>query len=669
MIELTLLSYLRPDFPPLSFRLRKLWAERGDFSRFKVSSLSTSSEREGDAQDKDASGWDLGANLGSMINGEDGEGITDESQEARLKKETVVRANVVMSIQDMLELRRSMMEKLGTAQNALYFSHALVSLLINSSKADQASTSNPSAAARAGSPTSNSAGGAAAAKVDTAASVSAMQRNTNASHVMGSASSLEAELGIEANVFGASRLEADRKEVEPRGGDVGIEQDRDSDDEDEVENLETELKRQRREDRKMSDMEREEKARELVDCYQSKRQGISRAAEILRGGASALRGSDERNAQEKMRWQVLSEAKRTGWSLTPDKPVRGTASNKRELLEDGNRRKDEPARDAWIGYAIPEANSIYQRKALAYFGHDVVPSSDSPGQILAFASRPRKHLRVKFIVDNEMWLSDRREEHSKDGKDSINSQLRQAQSELADAEVFDAVINECRAMATSALFATTIDHEDSISISMNGVEMCLEMVMNEEGQDSPASKDKDKGKSHPSALATAALALLRLGLMRHYRNRDDVKGPRAPSIRSSKEGQELHIPLLLPLLGPLHYATFIIRLQSTLEKIKKKDSRKDYNLRGLEKVQDIQYWLAILLQGSHDRSSAEAMELLGGSATIYIDKDPVAFLGISYPSSISLSLPMKRNSLGGRGVDISRFDLRALEGLFDEDLQ
>jgi len=569
-----------------------------------------------------------------------------------------------MSIQDMLELRSKMMEKLGAAQNALYFSHALVSLLINSAKADHASTSNPSLA-RAGSPMSNSAAGGVAviaAKGDTAASTSAMQRNTNASHVMGSAANLEVELVIEANIFGSSRLEAERKDVEPRDGGLAMEDHEDSDEEDELENLEAELRRRRREDKKLSEMEREEKGRDLVDCYQAKRQGISKAAEILRGGAKALRGSDERNAQEKMRWQVLLEAKRTGWSLTPDKPVRGTASNKRELLEDANRRKDEPARDAWIGYAIPEAQMQYQRRALAYFAHEMTGSSDAPGQTLAFASRPRKHLRVRFTSGDEVWTSNGTEDATQIDSESIDGQLRQAQSELADVEVFDAILAECRALTTSSFFATTIDKEDSISITMNGVEVCLELVENSE-QGQPEEKSR-----HPSALATAALALLRLGLMRRYRMRDDVKGPLGYASKNVKDGQALHTPLLVPLIGPIHYATFIIRLQDILETVKRKDARKDYELHGLKKLFDIKQWLILLLQGSYE-SSAEAMHSLGGSASIYIDGEPVAYLGMSYPSNLSLSLPMKRNSLGGRGINISRFDIRALESILSEELQ
>lgn len=666
MIRCLLTSFTsRPDVPPLSVRLRKLWAERGDFSRFKASSLLTS-EGEDFNEESQADDWNLGANFDGLADvfdsteskeGED-DNVKSEAGETETKKQ-------VMSIQDMLELRSKMMEKLATAQNALYFSHALVSLLINSAKSDYSSASNPSVAARAGSPHSNSAGGAAPGRDTTAASTSAVQRNTNALHVMGSAANLEAELGIEPNVFGASRLEAERKQVEPRGQIVEKGDDVDDRDEDE-EDLEAEIKNQKKEDRKMNDVEREERGRDLVDCLQGKKQGLGRAVDILRNGASALRGSQERNQQEKMRWQILLEAKRSGWNLTPDKPVRGTANNRRELLEDGNRSRDAPARDAWIGYAIPEAHTSYKRRALAYVSHDIKASSDSIGKALAFVARPRKHLRVTFVLGTDFWSSEKAHlSNSEKDLGSVDEQLRKAQVELADAELFDAIVGECRSVENASLFVTRINSEDNISISLgSGVDLSLDMIKEEEEEGSVDNTDHCK----PSAIASAALALLRLGLARHYRSRDDVKG-----IDDSETGKmatdEVHTPLLLPILGPLHFATFLSHLRSTLDQVKKDDPRKDYELHGVEKIQNCQHWLALLLQGAHEWSNTEAMDLLGGSATVYNKGAPVAFLTIFYPSKLSLSLPMKRNSVGNRGIYLSHVDLRALKDILQGDLQ
>lgn len=669
-------TFSRLDVPPLSVRLRKLWAERGDFSRFKASTILAAAKGEDDDDEEDsADAWNFGANLNGLVDDAfdtvEMERYEDKDEKDEVDETTCDEKKDVMSIQDMLELRSKMMEKLATAQNALYFSHALVSLLLNSAKADFSSASNPSAVARAGSPHSNSAGGVAPGRGDTtAASTSAVQRNTNALHVMGSAANLEAELGIESNVFGASRLEVERKNVEPRGVDVGQEDDLDNvDDDDEEEDLEVDFTRQKKEDRKLNDVEREERGRDLVDCFQAKKQGIDRAVAILRSGASALRGSGERNQQEKLRWQILLKAKRSGWNLTPDKPVRGTANSKRELLEDGNRSRDEPARDAWIGYAIPEAHAPYRKGALAYVSHDIKASSSaSMGKALAFASRPRKHLRVTFVIGADSWSSDKMH-LTKFDLDTVDGQLRQAQIELADVELFDAIVGECRATQNASLFVTTINSEDSISISLGGgVQLSLEMVKKEEEL---ATEEVEEDQSQPSAIASAALALLHLSLARQYRARDDVKGVDnlEDSVARKIGIDAVHTPLLLPILGPLHFAKFLSHLRLTLDQVKEDDPSKDYELHGIERIRDCRHWTALLLQGSHEWSITEALALLGGSATVYCKRFPVAFLTISYPSKLTLSLPMKRNSVGNRGVYLSHLDLRALRDILKEDLQ
>lgn len=657
--------------PPLSDRLRKLWSERGDFSRFKVSTLSDPSKaQEKEEQREGESAWDLGANLQGLLETEGSNGIGEEGESAaRIEGRPSEQdgSSDVMSIQEMLQLRSRMLEKLGAAQSALYFSHALVSLLINSTKADQGSASNPSAA-RAGSPTSSSAG---MARGDTAASTSARQRNATAMNVMGSAANLEAELGIEPHVFGASRLETERRDVNPQDSLDEAEDEEEQNDEDEdEEDLEKEVKRKKLGDKKMSEGEREERVRELVDCYEGKRQGLSQATDILRRGARALRGNEERNKREEMRWQLLLQAKRTGWGLTPDKPVRGAASNKRELLEDGNRKRDEPSRDAWIGYAVPEAHAAYRRRALAYFSHKTTTAVASPVEALAFASRSRKTLRVHLVVGDEEWTSGRRgEAKEEDADNSIEGQLRCAQHELADKELFDGIVAECRTMASSSLFEATIDDEDGVSIALTGAIIFIEL--RQDDKDPLAEEkhtDKVKGQPYPSALADAVAAILRLGLVRHYRARAGVK---TEPVSAARKGWQdgVQMPLLLPILGLIHFASFVSRLQATLDGVKRADPRKDYELHSLEKVQDCQRWLALLLWGSHDLSSAEAMDSLGGSATVFSDGEAVAFLTISYPSNLSLSLPTKKNCVGGRGVQLSRIDVRTLAAVLSEPLQ
>ncbi|UZJ55198.1 hypothetical protein CBS101457_004518 [Exobasidium rhododendri] len=668
---------IQPDLPPLSVQLRKLWAERGDFSRFRASSLVAQDKVEkGDLKSDDKNEWDLGANLQGLT--EDGMKVEDgqathlgaiEEKELEAKSE----GKEVMSIQDMLQLRSKMMERLAAAQNALYFSHALVSLLINSTKADQTSSSNPSAA-RAGSPISTSAGGAA--RGEYAASTSAIQRNANALHVMGSATNLEAELGIEAHVFGASRLEAERKSVEQRGGDDEEEEeeddkngDGDEDDDDEEENLEREARAKRKEDARLSATEREEVARSLVDCYQGKKLGLVCAADILRRGARALRGNEERNKREERRWELLSQSKRTGWGLIQDKPTRGASKRKKQLLDDGNRKRDEPSRDAWIGYAVPEALFTYKRRALAYFSHESESDTDLPEETLAFASRTQKTLQVRFVVGNEVWTS--RGEGKGAGTHSIESKLRVAQRELVDLELFDGVVNECRAMgSSSSLFPARIDNEDRVSILLNGITLIVEMVnVADNIENEEEKKEEEEEENHTSALCTAIVALLRLTLVRQYRFRAGVKGVQVSVAKQRKDGDEgLRIPTLLPILGAIHFASFLTRLQEILENVKRSDPSKTFDLHGLEKVQDFRHWLTSLLQGSHDSDEAKAISSLGGSATMYHNENPFAFITISYPSTLSLSFPKKKNTVGGTGVHLSRVDIRALQDILTEEM-
>lgn len=563
----------------------------------------------------------------------------------------------VMSIQDMLQLRTQMLEKLGTAQNALYFSHALVSLLLNSTKVDQGPASG-SSAARAGSPGSVSAG-AGLRGAETAASTSALQRSVN--NVMGSPANLEAEIGIEPHIFGASRLEADRKTIEASARNekktnqtTGAYDD--DDDIDGIENLDKEMQRSRIQDEATSESERREKLESLVTCLQSKKQGLDRATNILRKGATALRGNETRNRSEKFRWQTLSQAREAGWGLVADKPVRGASKQRRDLLEDGNRKRDEAARDAWIGYAVPEAQISYRKKSLAYVHHDSMSNlSESTGENLGFVARSSKVLQVEMISQEERWIS----------KDTfiepttVNEHLSLAQLEMFDAEVFDAILVECRSIAAgSSLFSATINGEDSISIWLGNVELKISLSKRE----SSGAELKEEPLCHSSSFASVILALLRLGLLRRYRSRSgNLEIFNVPL--KNKTSESTNLPILLPVIGPIHYASFVAQLREVLERVKKANAKADYEMHELEKLQSVSQWLHILLQGDNDTQTIAAVEDLGGSASVLLKGLPFAFLTVSYPSDVSLSLPRKDNAMGSKGIYLSKVDLATLQSL------
>lgn len=656
-------STLTAEETPLSLRLRKLWSERGDFSKYRPSASLKPEDDDDDSEKKIGEGagdaWEGQVNLEGATGGKE-----DDDKATAIQKDDggvdklstdAAKSDEVMSISEMLQLRTEMLGKLGMAQNALFFSHALVSLLINSTKSDTA-THSTSGTARAGSPASASAsvaGGLLTAKGDNVAgsTSAAQQRNANSVQNMGSSATLEAELGIEPHIFGASRLEVDRHEVQPSqvlDASEVLQAAGQAEHEEEEENLEQELAKLEVDDAKLSDVERKERAKNLAICLQSKREGVTSAVSILRQGAAALKGDEKRNERERQRWQALLQARRTGWGLTPDKPVRGMSTNKKELLDDGIRKRDEPSRDAFIGYAIPEARGTSRRKALAYFAHEASQAEPSSTALdtLALSSEANKTLRVRFVVGDQSYTS-ARGVRTDATQDNLESRLQAAQRALADAELFDAIAAECR--AAKSVVKSSLLSQDHLSLQIGAATMHVELVSDE--------VESEKEQEPYAALAGAVLASLRLGLVRSYRQQVGIS-------RRSETRKEVLLPMLLPVIGSIHYCSFLCRLQAILDRATSGDASKTYTLNGIEHIRDSRTWLASLLQDTES-----CIGQLGGTATISHGQVVVAILDISYPSSISLTLPRKQTCTGRRGVTLPHVELSSLPDILDSDLQ
>lgn len=614
----------------MSARLQKLWAERGDFSRFRASELASKrgrSETDGHEEHDAAPSEDLGANLEGLMQEEGESGVKDEQQEGKeVGEKADVKRGDIMSIEDMRRLRTQMLEKLGVAQNSLYFSHALVSLLVNTTKPGaEAPSSALHSATRAGSTAS---GAAATAQARAGAtSASGMQRSAMGATqgTMGSSSTLEAELGIEAHVFGASRIEAQRRDMERPGGEEEEDEEEEEADEDE-EDAEKEAQRIAKQDAKLLDDEVDDHAKDLVERYEGKLQGVRAAVSILRKGATTIHPDNEGAGRDKVRWQALMHAKRAGWSLTPDKPIRGTAAKKRELLDDFSKRKDEPARDAWIGFAVPESSSFYRRMALAYLSHSST-EGDRPVDALLFASRPEKKLQVQVVVGEECWTS--KDEDVRDHEtlastpNTLDGMLRIAQSELVDAELFDTLVAECRALSTSGTTEVTIENEGSVAIQINPTTK-IRFI-----QVSARIDDDDDGKQggttntcstvqHESPLVTCLLAMLRLGLLCRYRDRAGLQSREDEEGQATNRGneEEVKAPLLQPLLGLLHYASFVARLHIIMATLAIESDDVRFELDAFDRIGDGREWLQLLLQQPGKTGSMTAVKRLGGSATV-----------------------------------------------------
>lgn len=689
---------------PLSARLEKLWAERGDFSRFRPSELTqdtTSNDKKpkGDEQDSvPAQNFsntqnDFGANLegttaidassaGPVASPTAGEGKQSDDN-------TILHARTdVMSIEDMRQLRTQMLEKLGVAQTSLYFAHALVSLLVNSTKASVGPGERASGSG-AGTRYDSPALGANRAAAQTS-STSAMHRSGGGqqSQTLGSAGSLEAELGIEQQVFGASRIETMQRDMERPQEDNNEDEPTEAANEEEeeaeaMESLEKDLRQQVRSDDRLLDDEVEERAREVVDCYEGKRDGIRSAINILQHGALTLQPDQSSAKRDRIRWQGLTQAKQAGWGLTPGKAIRGTAGKRRELLDEGMyRRKEDPSRDAWVGFAIPEAGLAYRRRALAYFSH-AAPTEGKNANALLFASRSHKKLQVEFTSQNETWVSDADEDNNKAHRDdSIDHRLQQAQSELADAELFESLTAEIRALSSTNGFAkANIVDSDTLSLDVTEtLKMRIKMVPSstpdkhgEAKEEMPKGRDTNSAsadaQSSSSSIPTLILALLRLGLVHRYR----VSAGLASGARKRAGQHDTAAPLLQPVLGLLHFATFVAALRTVLGRLAKDVEGLRVEMPSYVQVRESQAWLnAMLVDGRHTlsqskpsqptgRSSAppldddddedSTLKALCGRATLHLHSATLAHITYSFPSRMALTLFMHSGGVSRASVE------------------
>lgn len=656
---------VKPPELPLSIRLQKLWSERGDFSRFKASSLLQ--DENNVAKDENAEDTaveeDLGANLADL------EGATSDvvgqKKDGESDKETTLNTKNgdVMSIQDMIQVRKDMLDKLGLAHNSLYFSHALVSLLVNSTKPgneapSMAGSNGPGSITRAGSAAASNRLGA-----DLLGGAASSRSVTGGTQAMGSSTALETELGIEPYVFGASRLEALRRDVEHSAEDD--DEDENMDEDDDNEEVEKERLRVEKQIAKLLDEEVEEHAKDLVERVEGKKEGIRSAIDILRKGAKTIHPENEGAGREKVRWQALMLARRSGWSLTPDKPVRGTAAKKRELLQDfGPIKRDEPARDAWIGYAVPESSARYVRQALAYLSHSST-EGDRPADALLFASRPQKKVKLEVLIGEEVWTSDGpgKKEGADNQESSLDKVLRQAQGEFVDEELFDSIVAESRILSIAGLSNVSIDNEDQVTFDLNAFTK-LRFVRQDT---SIEAKDvRTENTQHSSPIMTSMLAILRLGLIRRYRQRAGIE---SKTKDMGSDSENVKAPLLQSLLGLIHYASFSAHLHVKLTLLTKLYPNVQLDMNTFERMGDVRSWLTILLQQSDKIGNLKAIQRLGGSGTIFFDGKPFAYLSFAYPSQISLTLPLRKLSDGsGTGVNLTSVDLTSLEGILTKEL-
>lgn len=266
---------------------------------------------------------------------------------------------------------------------------------------------------------------------------------------------------------------------------------------------------------------------------------VRNAADILESGASTIRRCLEPG---RARWKALAEVQRRGWKLTPGRPlvdmerldVSGQRSNllygfgAPVLMGDGSVR-DEGARDAWIGYGIPEAPVPLLQRTLAYW----VDEADAP---LAFPDRSWTRLRAVFRETGggsaREWISGTL--HTPET--SVDAQLYDAQLDAVDTELFRELA------AYSGVLSSAFPRSVSDTCIALPLSSTLEVRFELESAKDDGAEAAVAGRTE-SPIATLLLSLLRLRMLRSWSAQVAAVAAARPGSRSSAPRASLPAPL------------------------------------------------------------------------------------------------------------------------------
>lgn len=440
------------------------------------------------------------------------------------------------------------------AQQSLYSSQALVSLLVAShkSKAAQQNLALDSASVAATRP-----GSIAASRAESPApSNASVGASGEKRHPAGSAAAVEAEFGLDPYSIALTSIERldIKNETSQQAGQSA------------EEGTSGGNTQSRRKTITLPEFEHEAERDEYTEgrrvALAHKRQSMARAIDILRAGAQRLSGettaaevlqeglagevepapaSSKRSATSSaQRWRALRQAQSNGWGITPGRPGRSAFGARMRL--------DEGEQDAWIGFAIPESKPHYRRTALAYLRRDMpAEAADKAGKtktdadLLVFTSRLKRRLRVAFVFqsgelkgEEVRIVSKPLQAHQGDGSsETIDESLRSAQAELADRELFDEVVAEARILSAQGA-VTSLNTDESVTFNIgSNMRLIFEMVdtsateteIDGEGDEtSPSIVEAGAGemKSESSALLSLVIAYLKLSLVKRYQARADA---------------------------------------------------------------------------------------------------------------------------------------------------
>ncbi|SPC67855.1 uncharacterized protein UHOD_06966 [Ustilago sp. UG-2017b] len=557
----------KPASQQLSEDVRRLWAERGDFSRFRTSDLDRKrpSSEEEESDDEEDQPKPQG----------------EEEEEGILRNPCKGTVGGTIGESEFVKLRGKVLQNLDVAHLNSIHAHQLLGMLIKQYRStNTASGSNNAAVAgRMRSP---------------APSVGA-QSNRSGSTTTAAPNPTKTPLGIFGHLTHPSNREEEfildplsialsRTSLNPSTaiqrdvyaeGEVEEEEDFDED----PNSAAYGLKQAKRELESTAGF-KQNKLREFKIVLESKREAISNAAELLSSAGDELRESQGANRE---RWRALIGLHGRGWGLTPGRPLLdverfGVSNTEEEEGSQGTKKgaggkkkgaaglqgfgtpvvtsdgkvKEEGARDAWIGFGSPEAPIELRRRSLAYWADTPASSAGSGGggegggggglveevkQKLVFPDRMHRRLRVRFVLwpstttggegmeGKVQWSSDppcaaAAEGEKKEGGivmgQVLDSELQIASREASDELIFGDIVAQARLLSPS--FGVRLTPTSVRIVLTKRLDLIVELVPTNpdtgDKEEEEEEEEEKKKKVNYSPHASLLLAFLRLGPLR-----------------------------------------------------------------------------------------------------------------------------------------------------------
>ncbi len=598
----------------LSQDVHRLWAERGDFSRFRTADLLRKRERDTspEAQSDDD---------------EHSPAREDKDDDEPLLRPADEVVGGTIGEAEFVALRNKVLANLDVAHFNSIHAHQLLGMLLKQHRAPTGAA-NTAAVGRMGSPAPSVGGQSARSGTNAAA------RAPLGIFAHLAPSSREEEFVLDPLAISLSRTALNASAAARRSARDDMDEDSDDDD---PRSAGYGLKQAKREMEAAAAF-KHARLRDLKVVLETKRAATRNAADLLSSAAAELRASQAPNRE---RWRALIGLHARGWRLTPGRPLLdverfGATTDEEEPTEDPDNAnadtgekakeeekkkkpaglqgfgtpiitsdgkvKDEGARDAWIGFGLPEAPVELRRRSLAYWADasSTTAGAEEVKQKLVFPDRMHRRLRVRFVLWRSTSYGEERMEWTSDAPTSsaesearvgvgqvLDEELQSASREASDELVFGDVVAQARALPPA--FGVRLTPSSVRIVLTPRLDMILELV---------STSSEPSGKY--AAQALAVVALVRMGVIRKFHafvhatrlaRRAD-----APSRAAAIKAHALAVPKtttksgdtkatlarmdsLGPLLVGLHYVSFLHHLQRVLSDVQGELEKKGVGMR------------------------------------------------------------------------------------------